>query len=103
MPSNNKIYKRYIYEVRHSPLSPLWWFHGLYHTILTLTRAAIVKPLKYGHLTSRHFHLYKAYNALPKSLVAIGKEKFRFKNTIFSIFFKIIDFLRSYFRDEATK
>jgi hypothetical protein len=89
MPSNNKDYKRYIYEVRHSPLSPLWLFHGPYGTISTLTREAIVKPLKYGHLTSRHFHRYKAYNALPKSVMPIGKEKFRFKNTIFSIFSKL--------------
>ncbi len=73
MPSNNKIYKNYIYEVRHSSLPHLWWFHGPYGAISTLTREAIIKPLKYDHLTSRHFHRYKAYNALPKSLVSIGK------------------------------
>jgi hypothetical protein len=90
MPSNNKVYKKYIYEVRHSLLSPLWSFHGPYDTISALTREAIIKSLKYGHLKSRHFHRYKAYNALPKSLVPISKEKFRFKNTIFSIFSKLL-------------
>jgi hypothetical protein len=84
MSSNNKVYKIYIYEVCHSPLSPIWWFHHPYGTISTLTREAIVKPLKYSHLTSRHFHRYKAHNVLPKSLVPIGKEKFPFKTTIFS-------------------
>jgi len=77
---------------------PQWWFHGPSGTISSLIRQAFVKPSKYGQLTNRLFHRYKAYNALLKSLVSVGKEKLRFENTIFLEFFKIIDFVRLIFQ-----
>ena len=80
-------YTKHIFtKFRYSSLSSQWWFHGPSGTISSLIRQAIVKPSKHDQLISKYFHRYKAYKAPQKSLVSAGKEKFRFKDTIFSSF-----------------